>query len=65
MNKRITSFYTIVVKNKVVAYGNLKDILDKLEELEPLRYKYYNFYSRKFKKESYFIWESYHFQQLV
>jgi hypothetical protein len=64
MNKRITSFYTIVLDSKVIAFGNLKDIHYIFKNIYP-EARNYQFYYRKFQKEPYFVWEGYHFQQLV
>ena len=64
MNKRITSLYTIVLNNKVIAFGNLKDIHITFKNVYP-EARNYMFYYRKFKKEPYFVWENYHFQQLI
>ncbi len=64
MNKRITSLYTIVLDNKVIAFGNLKDIHDTFKGIYPGA-RNYQFYYREFQKDPYFVWEGYHFQQLV
>lgn len=64
MNKRVTSLYVCMVNNKVIAFGNLKDVIDKLSTLDSTT-RNYMWYYRKFKETKYFKEGDYFFQRLV
>ena len=64
MNKRITSFYVIVIKSKVIAFGNLKDTITTFQNIDPDA-RNYQFYYRQFKESDTFTLGLYHFQRLL
>lgn len=64
MNKRITSFYVVILDSKVIAFGNLKDTINTFQSINK-EARNYQFYYREFKKIDSFKIDNYTFQKLV
>lgn len=68
MNSSITTLYVLIENNRVVSFGNMKDIVEDLQNIEPTA-RIYQYYYRLFKKSPEFKQEIggkvYFFQKLI
>ena len=65
MNKHISSFFVINKENRTIAFGsNLKELQNQFANVEP-KARNYQYYYRKFLKESEFEEGEYKFQKLI